>query len=1440
MKKLTKIFTAVVAGMFAFACATDATEDLGVQVGNGADGATIELSLSLEESRTQLGEKVGELYPLYWSAGDKISVNGVESGEAVINQSNPANATFAVVEAATYAVAYPAAPAGEVLFAEKQNHVAAGNTFASGVSTMYGYSENASDIQLNHLTGVLKIGVKGDAVLAKAQISTIDRAPIAGAFDIDFQTGELTATAASKSVIEYSFGEGLQLSADAQYIHVAVPAGEYDELYITLYEKGNSGNIMYATVKAGESKPLVAGNVREFNNAIVYVPNAKLFVIDSVEKLVAFKAAVEAEGSLAMDAILTEDIDMTGVEWTPIAGENYTNTIIGNGYAIKNLTAPLFDTTSASFKGLHIENADITITDRYVAGAMACSITATDTVIPVVENCSVSGTVTVNNANAASHSRYGALVGVVYGVKVSDCVNNATFTITKPYGEGSKKDVSVGGVIGWIREFTKSNAAITYSELNNCVNNGKVSFNDATTSVDNLYIGGLTASSAADNKYNMLCNNTNNGEVSVLSNCATLRMGGIAGYAKGTAVETDRQGDKNVNYGKVVIKSGSTVATTYFGGVIGVTVDFSHSNCHNYGILELEEGATTTAITIGGVCGQATATSDKGDTFVFHDCTNNAPINVLSSSPENTAGTVRIGGVTGYTQGDLRRVTNNKEGVITIGGVRVTDSKRAAAGAPKIGNYCVAGVCSYKTVDTMVDCTNHADIIMSGTINEKSTKTISEFKVSGIVCYTSKDGSGFVSDGTIKLTGTFNCEMQVAGSIGFHYNNISGAEIGAEASSTNIEVSGACNGGLVIGGVVGFTHRSLSHVKYDGTINITKDATIGTLCYIGGCVGKLMGDSTSPKSPLFQLSTNVGNIVINGTINCPPYVGALVGYAYVAEGGYTFSLGDLTNYGHVTVGEDANIPSNNAYICAGVGHADCLITSLANYSGKVTFNGSNTGGNTYVAGCVGDAPDGKLIKGLFNSGGEISCGGTVKTARLAGCAGYVPLIADCVNYGKVTFTGSATTDSHCCGITYYAKEMTNCKNGRADYPEMEAGKLEYNSNNGKSVYLGGLARQVVTKVEDCINYGNLYLSNTANGTIYVGGMLSAGNTEQTTATTCRRCTNKGNIYINADVAPKANNNCFVGGFTYRNLCPYVFEDCHNEGDIIVKENVTIGNSIRMGGFIGTFESSHNITFDSCSNSGDIIVNKGVICGNSSAGSTGYIRVGGIVGNHTAGSITVKNYVKNTGNIKMSAETKHSQNIMVGGLFAYTALGFTSDSDAVLINEGKVECDGITTKKGFRVGGVIGGAGASLPEAVSYVNTGDVTLTGTYNSAESAYVGGVFGSTSTSQANAKSFCTINAIGYTGVGAITGAHYTAGTIEFSNCAAGGTMNSKMIQIEEASGTIEEIGPGALTATNWYENFYGNAVEESVLTSAGCSLLNEAPSTAIPTPSEPEVTE
>ena len=117
MKNLTKLFVAVVA-LFAYACATDTTTDEAIQLGDG-NGVT-ELTLSLDyATKTQLTDKVGELYPLVWGEGDQISVNGVASKELSAQQAGKDSATFSFggVIATPYEIAYPATNEGQVLFA---------------------------------------------------------------------------------------------------------------------------------------------------------------------------------------------------------------------------------------------------------------------------------------------------------------------------------------------------------------------------------------------------------------------------------------------------------------------------------------------------------------------------------------------------------------------------------------------------------------------------------------------------------------------------------------------------------------------------------------------------------------------------------------------------------------------------------------------------------------------------------------------------------------------------------------------------------------------------------------------------------------------------------------------------------------------------------------------------------------------------------------------------------------------------------------------------------------------------------------------------------------------------------------------------------------------------------------------------------------------------
>ena len=134
MKAITRFLMAVVA-LVVLSCTTDATQDLGVDFGN--EGLT-QITISLEESRTQLGEKAGDLYPLYWSEGDQIAINGVASNALSASEAGSAAATFSVTGTPEkpYCIAYPAAAANQVVFADRQVH-AGNSTFASGLTTMY-------------------------------------------------------------------------------------------------------------------------------------------------------------------------------------------------------------------------------------------------------------------------------------------------------------------------------------------------------------------------------------------------------------------------------------------------------------------------------------------------------------------------------------------------------------------------------------------------------------------------------------------------------------------------------------------------------------------------------------------------------------------------------------------------------------------------------------------------------------------------------------------------------------------------------------------------------------------------------------------------------------------------------------------------------------------------------------------------------------------------------------------------------------------------------------------------------------------------------------------------------------------------------------------------------------------------------------------------------
>ena len=1435
MKRFTKIFVAVLAGAFALSCATDLTEDLGVKVDGGQ---TTEITLSLEESRTQLGEKAGNLYPLYWSEGDKISVNGVESAEAAISSSNPATATFTIDGslATPYCIAYPAAPAGKVLFADQQTH-AGNNSFGTGVSTMYAYGESAG-VQLNHLTGVLKIGVTGSKTLVMAQISNVDRAPIAGAFDINFETGEVTATESSKEVITYNIpitadSEGLALSAEPQYIHVAVPAGTYDELYVTLYD--DQGGVMYATVKADDNKPLAAGKVREFSNAIAYEPNAEVLVVKDKASLLNFASQA---ATLTKDVLFVADVDMTGEVWTPIEG--YAGTINGNGYAIKGMTAPLFGTSSVSIKGLHLVDANIVTNDLPACGAFVCKATANDNVAPVIEHCSVSGSYTIENKNYVATTKdskveflYGAIVGWSLGVDIKDCVNNATYTIKQVVNPATEVMTLAlpGGIVGLVNAYTRTDKSKVYADIDGCINRGAITIHDTTqpegagkvaywmggiigyvraANVDGAYIancvndapinvvdlnsfanqytqiGGIVGNIEylASNAYEISdCENTANGDISVSGAGGHMYIGGIAGYNYSCAHKNiTNRGDMNIsaNFTNNLFVAGC-LASPGLHDSEGKH-KYTAEKVNNYGKITVTGSGTT--LYVGGVMGRGS----QGD---LTDCHNYGEVTVTPVIEATTS--INMGGfeAVGVGDGDAGTNTNcSNEAPVTLDVTGVKDLKTLL-----YAGY--SGYCHH----SLASCTNSGTVTLKGTANLttkallEDTTTDSNYNIGGLAGY--KAAKGITnSTNTGKLV--FDVDWKYDGTGDATTTPV--AEVKDDAGTvTTPAVTAATNGAPIvfIGGMAGRTHQAIGATNLQSgkiIFNGSSDTFKGFIA-IGGVTGVNIYSTEG--------FTNEGNIHVTGN-HCRLHIGGCNGYIHRYS--QKAILKNSTNSGNIYIGIDEKksvVPTTftvGPYIGGITGSALSSIQGCSN-SGNIEWNASMTAEATsspHIAGCIGYAQKvGSLaidttFSDLTNSG-DITVKGDLGKCELkvGGIAGYV----------------------------YASSTQNNLYN---------KGNIDIEITGGTGHHrVGGIAYGIRNAISDCVNDGNITIKGTFAKSLYVGGIVMNANGYART-----NLTNNGDILVDAATI---NTDCFVGGMCYDLANGNItYSNCHNTGDITVTNKCHVKGSIALGGLIAKFATEkERKTFKACSNSGNVT---------SGAKNNGATRLGGLIGYQSAGTIMISEGFVNSGNVTHTGSTDGADAIYVAGVagyiseaaaITYEASGVTNTWTGEIVNTGTMSIAGTSMGGKCYIAGIVGSLNTnSLPATAHYVNTGKLVLSGSTGSKNGVrgplYMGGIVGlSTNSSVENAEVHCTIEAVEDGDLGMIFGTPRSE-TVVAKNCKIGGVIRTVSTYENSQGDTVTGLHDNpVITAENFHEHIYAGTTDWSGVTDYdGCSFLSVKP--------------
>ena len=1256
MKNLTRIFVTVALLFAGFACTTDATEDLGVNLG----GQTV-VTLSLEESRTQLGAEVDGIYPLTWSEGDKIAINGVESSEAaILGDASKAAFSFNSTLNYPYEIAYPAAAAGKVVFASEQTH--AGNTsFGGGVAAMYGYSEDGSNLLLKHLTGVLKVGVTGGATLTKAQISTVNGA-IAGEFDINFTNGEVTPSAEATNVISYSFGEqGLKLSNDVQYLHIAVPAGEYNYLHLTLYD--NAGGVMVAKVKADDTKPLNAGDVRHFKTPINYEPDSSKFVIGSYDDLVQFASAVAGSSDLEpfiQDVLMVANVTIPAeAEWTPIEG--FASVFNGNGYEISGLKAPLFGTTSATIKDVKLANVDITITDTTYAGALACSLISTETATAVISNCEVSGTVKYSY-NGYPYStetenfdstlvNVGGLVGRAWGASITNCVNRANIVVAlaTPTTVGTVKryvSPTFGGIAG-ATHAAESGTATTL--ISHCKNYGTITVQDSKANVtySSPCCGGMTGCMRDNSALVEYCDNY--APIEIKSACRQGDIGGIAGRMYGNI-------DNCTNHENAEITFFAEGRYSYIGGIAANVYGKSITNCTNKANLNYTYDTKSSSgyQYIGGIVAYT-----REVTTTISNCVNDGKISHTADVYGGTSNCfIRVGGVAGTVNKTTTFVNCENNGEVYVSGVKGNAKEDAASDDDLgVGGFIGWGAAADFNVS---NCVNNG--VVNFNVQLYAGSTTCHYYAGGFVGYANSAIDGATNNGAVNInTSVFAVEgktlggkLRVGGIVGYATKAVSNSTNTSKGIITFGEeaVAHAYN----FGGIGGYIAGAVTSCTNEAKIDILGDANEDkhTVCSTGSNnIGGLGGHIAGAVSD----STNKGVVNFAKTATSYGYrIGGLAGYAES-----TFTSCD--NEGPINVLGDALIAADSVrtmQIGGIVGMGKNKLTSCNNKkSAAITISGqilpgkewqhdtwcSAIGGlGGYLAAVATTSYNEAPIHITYNVPATVSY--TTKYAILAGgLVGYTGSgWSNCANKGDITLDGSyaGSYDLYFGGCI--------CREGNTTYTNIDnEGDITVNVvSTSKGMCVGGVVSGIssIKGLKNCDNSGDLKLGESASmNTNFIAGGVGSKATAKA-AQNFEACTNSGDILIDGSVT----NQCIVGGiFGQFNYEGSVATGCSNSGSFHVTKGTSGKSSIKelyIGGFCGS-QASKVATITNFTNSGDF---------NYDGKTTAILRIGGVVGSNTQATSNWSGLV-NVGDITIAETSSYkATGTFLGGIIGNTAKG----------------------------------------------------------------------------------------------------------------------------------------------------------------------------------------
>lgn len=625
----------------------------------------------VEETKTAIGEKTEQGYPVVWTVGDCISVNGCPSQELAEGDIDGKKASFTIegVITSPYKAVYPLSAAewnGEdctVKLPATQNYVA--GSFDPAASVML---SSGKSLTFQNVLAYLKLTVnrgETDAAISEVKVAGNNGEALSGSFAAVF--GDICTIASEGN------GEAVTLDCGAEGVALGTP------LIIALPAKAYAGGLNI-TVTTLDGKVQKVTSSKEFNACAgkIYTTSftfsetpvqepeiateadliAFLNAADGGVKCTNTTAAVAKENAefgdysqwvasdgkvhITADITLTQTVDWSATESArSCTVSNFDGIIDGGGHTITfegAVKTPMFINLYGIISDLKFAG-NMTVTHSpYLGAPFVCVVQEGG----IIDNCVNKMNVNYSTSDKAEwENLYIAGIAVRSYGKIQNCVNEGTIEAAGRIGTTA----FVGGICAVVYE----KAAVA-----SCINRGNIvttikKTSDGTT--DLARAGGV-----ASWVYGKLEDCTNEADIVFTGK---LGFGGVAFYNQGgnfsgcrntgaLSVDTDlsRLG------GIVYINNGGTLTSCANSGTLtcpnskceiggiavcskgeGATID----NCENNGVIKVT-GSGTRA---GGICFNMNA-------GVVQNCKNTA--NIIFETVPSSAGEVQfIGGIVGIT-----------------------------------------------------------------------------------------------------------------------------------------------------------------------------------------------------------------------------------------------------------------------------------------------------------------------------------------------------------------------------------------------------------------------------------------------------------------------------------------------------------------------------------------------------------------------------------------------------------------------------------------------------------------------------------------------------------------------------------------------------------------------------------------------------------------------